>query len=290
MIFAAGALSIDGGRSFPFGRILYYLYFRADGGGPLRRVGGPCGHRQVATAMMDVLGLMLGTVGQGALSEHAAFTFGDVWNCNRPFPSSPSRWRCFAPAGSAVSGDETRPGSRRGDAADPRQRITRSEPRSIAPVIRARRPQSLQGLFIGVLPEGGGDHTPPFSAKRWSATSLGVPNREEFGKGLVKGPRRRPETANNAACTGPSSALTLGIPGSEPRRFSSGAPLLALNRLTPGPRLMIDDRTCSGPSSSRCISATWSFSSLNLPPHSLHREDSHRFRALSPSPSSCSSR
>jgi putative tricarboxylic transport membrane protein len=63
--------------------------------------------------------------------------------------------------------------------------------------------------------------------------------RDEFGKGSIKG-LAAPETANNAACTGSFvPLLTLGIPGSGTTAILLGA-LIALN-VTPGPRLMVDN-------------------------------------------------
>jgi putative tricarboxylic transport membrane protein len=62
--------------------------------------------------------------------------------------------------------------------------------------------------------------------------------REQFGKGSVKG-LAAPESANNAACTGSFvPLLTLGIPGSGTTAILLGA-LIALN-VSPGPRLMED--------------------------------------------------
>lgn len=89
-------------------------------------------------------------------------------------------------------------------------RITRTEAKSIAPVIGR---QSLQGFFIGVLPGAGAT----IASVLGYAVERNIAPKEEqdkFGKGSVKG-LAAPETANNAACTGSFvPLLTLGIPGS----------------------------------------------------------------------------
>jgi putative tricarboxylic transport membrane protein len=114
-------------------------------------------------------------------------------------------------------------------------RITRSEARSIAPVI-AR--QSIQGFFIGVLP-GAGATIASFLGYAVERNIAPKKEQELFGKGSIKG-LAAPEAANNAACTGSFvPLLTLGIPGSGTTAILLGA-LIALN-VSPGPRLMLDE-------------------------------------------------
>jgi len=193
------------------------------------------GTGQVAKAlMMTILGLMMGTVGEGALSNMPRFTFG-MMELQSGFSFITLAMAMFAlpealflvmnPA-RAATGDS---GKITG------MRISRSEARSIAPVIGR---QSLQGFFIGVLP-GAGATIASFLGYAVERNIAQGAEQAEFGKGSVKG-LAAPETANNAACTGSFvPLLTLGIPGSGTTAILLGA-LLALN-VTPGPRLMIDE-------------------------------------------------
>jgi len=113
-------------------------------------------------------------------------------------------------------------------------RITKDEAKQITPVI-AR--QSLQGFLIGVMP-GAGATIASFLGYAVERNLASPEEREQFGKGSVKG-LAAPESANNAACTGSFvPLLTLGIPGSGTTAILLGA-LIALN-VSPGPRLMED--------------------------------------------------
>ncbi len=193
------------------------------------------GTGQVGKAlMMTILGLMMGTVGEGALSNTPRFTFG-MMELQSGFSFITLAMAMFAlpealflvmnPA-RAATGDS---GKITG------MRITRAEARSIAPVIGR---QSLQGFFIGVLP-GAGATIASFLGYAVERNIAKGAEQAEFGKGSIKG-LAAPETANNAACTGSFvPLLTLGIPGSGTTAILLGA-LLALN-VTPGPRLMIDE-------------------------------------------------
>jgi putative tricarboxylic transport membrane protein len=195
------------------------------------------GTGQVAKAlMMTVLGLMLGTVGEGALSNMPRFTFG-ISDLQSGFSFITLAMAMFAlpealflvmnPA-RAATGADGESGKISG------LRISRQEARSIAPVIGR---QSLQGFFIGVLP-GAGATIASFLGYAVERNIAKGAEQEEFGKGSIKG-LAAPETANNAACTGSFvPLLTLGIPGSGTTAILLGA-LLALN-VTPGPRLMTD--------------------------------------------------
>jgi len=195
------------------------------------------GTGQVAKAlMMTILGLMLGTVGEGTLSNTPRFTFG-MMDLQSGFSFITLAMAMFAlpealflvmnPARAATGSDDDS-GKITG------MRITRQEARSIAPVIGR---QSLQGFFIGVLP-GAGATIASFLGYAVERNIAKGAEQEEFGKGSIKG-LAAPETANNAACTGSFvPLLTLGIPGSGTTAILLGA-LLALN-VTPGPRLMTD--------------------------------------------------
>lgn len=193
------------------------------------------GTGQVAKAlMMTVLGLMMATVGEGALYNLPRFTmgimdlqsgFGFITLAMAMFALPEALFLVLNPPVSTVDSG--------GDIKD--LRITRAEARAIAPVIGR---QSLQGFFIGVLP-GAGATIASFLGYAVERNIAPKHEQNEFGKGSIKG-LAAPETANNAACTGSFvPLLTLGIPGSGTTAILLGA-LIALN-VTPGPRLMIDD-------------------------------------------------
>lgn len=196
------------------------------------------GTGQVAKAvLMTLLGLIMATVGEGALFNLPRFTMG-LMDLQSGFSFVTLAMAMFAlpealflvmnPARSATSGDGS-------DGQIKDLRITRDEARAIAPVIGR---QSIQGFFIGVLP-GAGATIASFLGYAVERNIATKEEQEQFGKGSVKG-LAAPETANNAACTGSFvPLLTLGIPGSGTTAILLGA-LIALN-VTPGPRLMIDE-------------------------------------------------
>lgn len=186
--------------------------------------------------LMTLLGLIMATVGEGALFNMPRFTMG-LMDLQSGFSFITLAMAMFAlpeaiflvlnPARSAQSGEDG--GKITG------LRISRNEARKIAPVIGR---QSLQGFFIGVLP-GAGATIASFLGYAVERNIATKEEQEEFGKGSIKG-LSAPETANNAACTGSFvPLLTLGIPGSGTTAILLGA-LIALN-VTPGPRLMIDN-------------------------------------------------
>ena len=193
------------------------------------------GTGQVAKAlMMTVLGLMMATVGEGALFNMPRFTmgimdlqsgFGFITLAMAMFALPEALFLVLKPASQQSGGD--------GKIKD--LRITKAEARAIAPVIGR---QSLQGFFIGVLP-GAGATIASFLGYAVERNIAPKHEQDEFGKGAIKG-LAAPETANNAACTGSFvPLLTLGIPGSGTTAILLGA-LIALN-VSPGPRLMIDE-------------------------------------------------
>ena len=195
------------------------------------------GTGQVAKAlMMTLLGLMLGTVGEGALSNTPRFTFG-MMELQSGFSFITLAMAMFAlPEALFLVMNPARAanGSSDGSGKITNMRITKEEARTIAPVIGR---QSLQGFFIGVLP-GAGATIASFLGYAVERNIAKGAEQEEFGKGSIKG-LAAPETANNAACTGSFvPLLTLGIPGSGTTAILLGA-LRALN-VTPGPRLMTD--------------------------------------------------
>ncbi|WP_425044733.1 tripartite tricarboxylate transporter permease [Primorskyibacter sp. S87] len=185
--------------------------------------------------LMTVLGLIMATVGEGALFNLPRFTMG-LMDLQSGFSFITLAMAMFAlpealflvlnPA-RAAQGDDG--GKISG------LRITGKEARKIAPVIGR---QSVQGFFIGVLP-GAGATIASFLGYAVERNIANEDERKEFGHGSIKG-LAAPETANNAACTGSFvPLLTLGIPGSGTTAILLGA-LIALN-VTPGPRLMVDN-------------------------------------------------
>ncbi|MEL6958010.1 MAG: tripartite tricarboxylate transporter permease [Pseudomonadota bacterium] len=193
------------------------------------------GTGQVAKAlMMTILGLILATVGEGALFNMPRFTMGlmDLQSgisfitlAMAMFALPEALFLVLNPARGAGAGDSGKIEN---------LRFSREEGKAMVPVIGR---QSLQGFFIGVLP-GAGATIASFLGYAVERNIAKGDEQAEFGKGSVKG-LAAPETANNAACTGSFvPLLTLGIPGSGTTAILLGA-LIALN-VTPGPRLMVD--------------------------------------------------
>jgi putative tricarboxylic transport membrane protein len=183
--------------------------------------------------LMTLLGLIMATVGEGALFNMPRFTMG-MMDLQSGFSFITLAMAMFAlPEAIFLVMNPSR--SAQGDSGKIENlRISRAEARSIAPVIGR---QSIQGFFIGVLP-GAGATIASFLGYAVERNLATPEEREQFGKGSIKG-LAAPESANNAACTGSFvPLLTLGIPGSGTTAILLGA-LLALN-VTPGPRLMID--------------------------------------------------
>ena len=192
------------------------------------------GPGQVTKALlMTVLGLIMATVGEGALFNLPRFTagimdlqsgFGFITLAMAIFALPEAIFLVLKPKNLGDDGGEIK-----------NLRITRAEARAIAPVIGR---QSIQGFFIGVLP-GAGATIASFLGYAVERNIAPKHEQGEFGKGSIKG-LAAPETANNAACTGSFvPLLTLGIPGSGTTAILLGA-LIALN-VTPGPRLMVDE-------------------------------------------------
>ncbi|KUJ81321.1 tripartite tricarboxylate transporter permease [Ruegeria profundi] len=184
--------------------------------------------------LMTLVGLIMATVGEGALFNMPRFTMGlmDLQSglsfitlAMAMFALPEALFLVLNPARSAQGSSGK----------IENLRISREEGRKIAPVIGR---QSVQGFFIGVLP-GAGATIASFLGYAVERNIASKEEQEEFGKGSIKG-LAAPETANNAACTGSFvPLLTLGIPGSGTTAILLGA-LIALN-VTPGPRLMIDN-------------------------------------------------
>jgi putative tricarboxylic transport membrane protein len=192
------------------------------------------GTGQVAKAViMTLLGLIMATVGEGALFNLPRFTMG-IMDLQSGFGFITLAMAMFALPEALFL--VLKPKKLEGDDGEIKDlRITGAEAKAIAPVIGR---QSLQGFFIGVLP-GAGATIASFLGYAVERNIAPKAEQEEFGKGAIKG-LAAPETANNAACTGSFvPLLTLGIPGSGTTAILLGA-LIALN-VTPGPRLMLDE-------------------------------------------------
>lgn len=188
-------------------------------------------------AIMTIVGLMLSTVGEGALSYMPRFT-GDILALQSGIGFITLAMAIFAlPEAIMLILDASRSETPGGDGSSKigRMGISAGEAREIAPVIGR---QSFQGFFIGVLP-GAGATIASFLGYAVERNLASEREQEKFGHGSIKG-LSAPETANNAATTGAFvPLLTLGIPGSGTTAVLLGA-LLALN-VTPGPRLMVDN-------------------------------------------------
>ena len=193
------------------------------------------GSGQVRKALlMTVLGLIMATVGEGALYNLPRFTMG-IMDLQSGFGFITLAMAMFAlPEAIYLVLDPSRSNPGEGNAEIRELRITQQEARSIAPVIGR---QSIQGFFIGVLP-GAGATIASFLGYAVERNIAPKEEQDQFGKGSIKG-LAAPESANNAACTGSFvPLLTLGIPGSGTTAILLGA-LIALN-VSPGPRLMVD--------------------------------------------------
>ena len=193
------------------------------------------GQGNVAKALlMTILGLIMATVGEGALFNAARFTMG-FQQLQSGFGFITLAMAMFAlPEAMFLVMNAARSGKSGTSAAIGRLRITRQDARDMAPVVGR---QSLQGFFIGVLP-GAGATIASFLGYAVERNLASPAEREKFGKGSVKG-LAAPESANNAACSGSFvPLLTLGIPGSGTTAILLGA-LISLN-VSPGPRLMTD--------------------------------------------------
>ncbi|WP_411892294.1 tripartite tricarboxylate transporter permease [Yoonia sp. SDW83-1] len=194
------------------------------------------GSGQIGKAiLMTVLGLMLATVGEGALFNMPRFTMG-LMDLQSGLGFITLAMAMFAlPEAIYLVLDPSRSNTESGNNEIKDLRITKAEARSIAPVIGR---QSIQGFLIGVLP-GAGATIASFLGYAVERNIASKEDQEQFGKGSLKG-LAAPESANNAACTGSFvPLLTLGIPGSGTTAILLGA-LIALN-VSPGPRLMIDE-------------------------------------------------
>ncbi|WP_420413598.1 tripartite tricarboxylate transporter permease [Roseibium sp.] len=188
----------------------------------------------IKALLMTILGLIMATVGEGALFNMPRFTMG-MMDLQSGFGFITLAMAMFAlPEALYLVLDPSRSKTDGGDGEIKDLRITKEEAKAITPVIGR---QSIQGFLIGVLP-GAGATIASFLGYAVERNIAPKEEQDQFGKGSVKG-LAAPESANNAACTGSFvPLLTLGIPGSGTTAILLGA-LIALN-VSPGPRLMVD--------------------------------------------------
>ena len=184
--------------------------------------------------MMTLLGLMLATVGESSLFQAPRFTLG-IMDLQSGINFVTLAMGLFAvPEAFFLAIDKIRgkKSSSKKSQEISNLRINRKEAKAILPVIGR---QSIQGFLIGVMP-GTGATIASFLGYAVERNLASPKEREEFGKGSIKG-LSAPETANNAASTGSFvPLLTLGIPGSGTTAVLLGA-FIALN-LQPGPQLL----------------------------------------------------
>ena len=182
------------------------------------------GTGQVGKALlMTLLGLLMATVGEGALFTAPRFTMG-IMDLQSGFGFITLAMAMFAlPEALYLVLDPARSNNEAGGEIKD-LRITRDEAKQIAPVIGR---QSIQGFLIGVLP-GAGATIASFLGYAVERNIASKEDQEQFGKGSIKG-LAAPEAANNAAATGSFvPLLTLGIPGSGTTAILLGA-LIALS-------------------------------------------------------------
>lgn len=194
------------------------------------------GKGQVAKALlMTVFGIALATVGESALFQAPRFTLG-IQDLQSGIYFVTLIMGLFAiPEAFMLILDKARSKAAQSNSEIKELKITKDEAKTMAPVVGR---QSVMGFFIGVMP-GAGATIASFLGYAVERNLAPAKERDEFGKGSVRG-LAAPETANNAACTGSFvPMLTLGIPGSGTTAVLLGA-LVALN-VTPGPQLMTDN-------------------------------------------------
>lgn len=191
--------------------------------------------RAYKAVLMLIFGMVLASIGEGSMfANKPRFTFGYV-----PIQDGISAitliMGLFAlPEAFFLILDKNR-GRLKGDGKEKKikeMRINRQEARIMAPVIGR---QSVFGFLIGVMP-GAGATIASLMGYAVERNLAPKEERDEFGKGSVRG-LCAPETANNAASTGSFvPMLTLGIPGSG----TTAILLVALISLgvTPGPALI----------------------------------------------------
>ncbi|MGD0233501.1 MAG: tripartite tricarboxylate transporter permease [Syntrophorhabdales bacterium] len=187
----------------------------------------------VKSLMMVVLGLLLATVGQEAITAIPRFTFGFV-DLQSGLDLVPLIMGLFGVSEVLLSLEEINAGE---GGMQPTPKFwdlfpnRRDWKRSIGPIGRG----SLLGFLIGLLPGGTGIVA---SFASYAIEKKVAKQPERFGHGAIEGVAG-PEAANNAAAQGAFiPLLTLGIPGNAVMALTLGA--LKIHGVIPGP-LMIKD-------------------------------------------------
>jgi putative tricarboxylic transport membrane protein len=185
----------------------------------------------VKSLMMVVLGLLLATVGQEAITAIPRFTFGTV-DLQSGLDLVPLIMGLFGISEVLLSLEEIKKGSG-GMGSTPKfwdLFPDRADwKKSILPIGRG----SLIGFLIGLLPGGTGIIASFASYAIEKKVSL---HPERFGNGAIEGVAG-PESANNAAAQGAFiPLLTLGIPGNAAMALTLGA--LKIHGVIPGPLLI----------------------------------------------------
>ena len=192
------------------------------------------GRGQILKALlMAIVGIMLATVGESAVQNAPRFTLG-LMDLQSGIYFVTLVMGLFALPEALFLILRRGKGAVESDKLMNIENLRISKAEQIAPVVGR---QSVVGFLIGVLP-GAGATIASFLGYAMERNIAPASDREQFGKGSIKG-LAAPETANNAACTGSFvPLLTLGIPGSGTTAVLLGA-LIALN-VAPGPGLMTD--------------------------------------------------
>ena len=184
---------------------------------------------------MTIFGLMLATVGQDSLSDLSRFTF-DNMNLADGISFILVAMATFAMSEALMmifKKDKSREDVTNKVSLDQlgSMKLDKEETKSM---VKTWPRNSVIGFLIGVLP-GAGATIASFLAYGMERNFAKKEDKEEFGKGSIRG-LAAPESANNAACSGSFvPLLTLGIPGSGTTAIMLGA-LLAFG-VQPGPNL-----------------------------------------------------
>jgi putative tricarboxylic transport membrane protein len=186
--------------------------------------------------LMVVLGLMLATVGTDQTSGVQRFTFGslELLDGIEFLLLAMATFALTEALSIVLKRDES------SDSLKPKMigfkslKVTKKEFKQIGPTIGR---SSLLGFVIGVLP-GAGATLGSFMAYGMERNLAKPEEREDFGKGSLRG-LAAPEAGNNAASSGSFvPLLCLGIPGSGTTAVMLGA-LIAYG-IEPGPRMFTE--------------------------------------------------
>lgn len=188
--------------------------------------------------LMTILGLMLATVGTDPGQGIPRFTLGQIDLIDgisflllvmATFALAEALLAILRPADDQLRQQEQQAAQQLGSIA-----ISRREFSHMIPAVGR---SSLLGFFVGLLP-GAGATIASFLAYGSEQRLAPKAQRNQFGKGSVRG-LAAPEAANNAAATGSFvPLLTLGIPGSGTTAILLGA-LIAYG-VQPGPLLYLN--------------------------------------------------